>query len=397
MSTPTRSRARPGARAVTAAAVLLLASGCELAETVAPQLESRAVVHAVLNPLATQQLVIVEKTLRTLTHNPGGQPPTRDAITGARVVVYGPRADSSVAIADGANPGVYRVPSVTIRDGSAGTAAPNVLRIRPGERYRLRVETPLGVVTGETIVPVTGSVDGTRRTFNVDRDTLRLNVSGVSHAAGFLLRHETRTSVSERYRTAIDPELMLPLAVATGDPDELAYEFSFARGRILPGLAQTFVVVAVDSNYFRYYVAGFDPFGDDTRGNSLTGGVGMFGSVATVMNKILDLTAQVDSPVEGFWTADRSSLTLPATLTLYSSPFFPQSSAAFVGVSGRARTAGGRNLEAYGSMSTPTSVSFEFVDPAGPGGSVVTVGTLTNGTMVLTDTQSGEHVTYRKP
>ena len=397
VSRPNRSRRLRRSVPLGVVAVAALVAGCELAETVAPQLESRAVVHAVLNPLATQQLVIVERTLRSVPLNPGGQPPTRDAILGARVVVYGPRQDSSVAVADAANAGVYRLSSVTIRDGSPGTSAPNVLRIRPGERYRLRIETSLGVVTGETTVPVSGPVDAARRTFNVDRDTLRLDISSVRNAAGFLLRHETRTNVMERYRTTLDATLVLPLAAVQGDPDDQEYSFSFARGSVLPGLAQNFVVVAVDSNYFRYYAAGFDPFGDDTRGNSLTGGVGMFGSVTTVMSKTLDLTAEIDSPVEGSWTADRNSLTMPLTLTLYSSPYFPRAITGLVSVTGRARSASGRNLEAYGTMSGTSGLSFEFVDPTGATVGTSATGLLSSGAIVLTDTRSGERVTYRKP
>ena len=375
----------------------LLTTGCELADTVAPTLETRVVVHAVLNPLATVQVVLVEKTLRSLPLNPGQQPFTRDGITGARVIVDGPRGDSSVAIADPAVGGVYRLPSVTIRDGSAGTAAPNVLRIRPGERYRLRVETPLGVVTGTTTVPVSGPPDAARRSFNVDRDTLRLDLSAVRHAAGFLLRHETRGIFVERYQTTLDRALVLPLAITSGDPDEQEWSFSFARGQMLPGLAQNFVVAAVDSNYFRYYVAGFDPFGDDTRGNSLTGGVGMFGSVVTLMSKTLDLTAEIDSPVEGSWTADRSSFTMPATMTLYSSPYFPRSSSQFVSVSGRARSTTGRQLEAYGTMTGGVGLSFEFVDPTGTVTPTGAAGTLSGTSIVLTDSRTGERVTYRKP
>ncbi|HUQ82923.1 MAG TPA: DUF4249 family protein [Gemmatimonadaceae bacterium] len=381
-----------------AAAVLAAASvatGCELADTVAPQLETRVVVHAVLNPIGTQQLVLVEKTLRSSVLTSGQ--PTRDAIAGARVVVYGPRADSSVAIADGTTAGVYRMPSVTISDGSPGTAAPNVLRIRPGERYRLRVETPLGVVTGETTVPTGGPVDAVRRTFNVDRDTLRLNVAQVRNAAGYLLRHESRFNVEERYKASLDGPLVVPLALARGDPEDEKWEFNFARRQVLPGLSQNFIVVAVDSNYFRYYVAGFDPFGDDTRGNSLSGGVGMFGSVATVMSKTLDLTADIDSPIEGSWTGDRNSAAMPATLTLYSSPYFPQS---IVGgttsVTGRARLFTGRALEAYGTING-AGVSFDFVDPAAPGTPVSAAGLLSGSTLVLTDSRTGERVTYRKP
>ena len=372
----------------------LLTAGCELADTIAPTLESRAVVHAVLNPLASQQVVIVEKTLRSLS---GTGTAIREPIVGARVVVYGPRQDSSVAVADPANAGVYRLASVTIRNGSAGTAGPNVLRIRPGERYRLRVVTPLGVVTGETTVPVSGPVDAARRSFNVDRDTLRLDISAVRNAAGFLLRHESRTNVFERYQTTLDAALVLPLAIASGDPEEQEWSFSFARGQVLPGLSQNFVVVALDSNYFRYYVAGFDPFGDDTRGNSLTGGVGMFGSVATLMSKTLDLTAEIDSPVEGTWTADRSPLTMPATMTLYSSPYFPLSNSQFVSVSGRARSTSGRQLDAFGTMTGGTGLSFQFVDPTGALAPTGAAGTLSGTSIVLTEARTGERVTYRKP
>ena len=383
---------------VPAIAAALLTAGCELADTVAPTLEPRAVVHAVLNPLATQQIVIVEETLRSLS---GNGTFIREPIIGARVVVYGPREDSSVAVADPAVAGVYRLPSVTIRDGSAGTAASNVLRIRPGERYRLRVQTALGVVTGTTTVPVSGPVDAARRSFNVDRDTLRLNVSAVSNAAGFLLRHETRVATIERYQTTLEPALVLPLALASGDPDDQEWSFSFAWGLVRPGLAQNFVVAAVDSNYFRYHVAGFDPFGDDTRGNSLTGGVGMFGSIVTLMSKTLDLTAEIDSPIEGSWTADRSSLTMPATMTLYSSPYFPRSSSQFLSVSGRARLADGKQLEAYGTINGGVGLSFQFVDPTvDPTGTVVptgATGTLSGTSIVLTESRSGERVTYRKP
>jgi hypothetical protein len=383
---------------VTGAAVLVAAcviTGCELADTVAPQLETRVVVHAVLNPVGSQQIVLVEKTLRSSVLT-SGQQPTRDPITGARVVVYGPRQDSSVAIADGTTAGVYRMASVTITDGSPGTAAPNVLRVRPGERYRLRVETALGVVTGETTVPVAGPVDGTRRTFNVDRDTLRLNTAQV-RAAGYLLRHESRFNVEERYKTSVDDQLVLPLALAQGDPDEAEWEFKFARRQVLPGLSQNFIVVAVDSNYFRYYVAGFDPFGDDTRGNSLTGGVGMFGSVATVMSKTLDLTADIDSPIEGSWIGDRNSATMPSTLTLYASPYFPQSViGGTTSVTGRARLFTGRSLEAYGTMNG-AGVSFDFVDPTASGTPTSSTGLLSGSSLMLTDARTGERVTYRKP
>jgi len=394
VSAPICSRAndRGGRLGVVAVAALVFAGGCELADTVAPQLESRAVVHAVLNPLSTQQLVLVEKTLRS---SSGFGTTLRDPIVGARVVIYGPRQDSSVAVADGATPGVYRLPSVTIRDGSPGTAAPNVLRIRPGERYRLRITTPLSVVTGETTVPLSGAVDGARRTFNVDRDTLRVDLSVVRNAAGYLLRHEGSGTGREQFTASPEGVLILPLARAAGDPDDEKWAFSFARRELYLGVPHSFSVVAVDSNYFRYYVAGFDPFGDDTRGNTLTGGVGLFGAVATVMSKTLDLIADIDTPIEGTWTSDRNSLTLPLTMTLYSSPFFPDPPfQTAVVVSGTGRTFDGRTLQAVGSLGG-NGVAFNFVEANGSGQSGAT-GLLSADALVLTDSRTGERVTYRK-
>lgn len=165
----------------------------------------------------------------------------------------------------------------------------------------------------------------------------------------------------------------------------------------MPGVPQNFIVVAVDSNYFRYNEAGFDPFGDETRGNTLTGGVGLFGSVTPVMAKTLDLTADIDTPIEGPWTGDRPSLTLPITMTLYASPAYPadQPFDLRITASGTARMAGGRRLEVTANGTGGTR-GFTFFD-ANAAFAVQAQGQLTGNTLVLTDQQSGERVTYRKP
>jgi hypothetical protein len=155
-------------------------------------------------------------------------------------------------------------------------------------------------------------------------------------------------------------------------------------------------VVAVDSNYFNYYVAGFDPFGDDTRGNSLTGGVGLFGAVAPVMSKTLDLIADLDTPVEGSWTADRNSGAMPLTMSLYSSPFFP--GVGFNGeafVSGTGRTFAGRPVQAFARMNG-TGISVDFFDPTLTEHLAGTTGQVSSDALVLTDSRTGERVIYRK-
>jgi hypothetical protein len=377
--------------AVLVAGTVLVAGGCELASTTAPAIEPRVVVHAVLNPAGTVQTVLVERTLRSVARTSGETTPY-EPIGDARVILYGPRQDSVIATratGTGVSSGVYRAPSITVTDGSAGNAGPNVLRVRPGERYRLRVETSIGVVTGETIIPVGGPVDAVRRTFNVDRDTLRLNTGNVQSAAGYYLRHETTSSVHEQYVAALDDALVLPLAE---NPD---WSFSFAHESIYPGITQRFSVVAVDTNYFRYYVAGYDPFGDDTRGNTLTGGVGLFGAVATLMFKTMDLTADIDTPIEGRWAADRPSATLPATMTLYSSPYFPSARpGGRVSLTGTGQV-NGVSVEAYG-YTENVGATLQFFPLAQTGQPAAATGSMTGGDLVLTDTRTGQRVTYQK-
>ena len=377
-----------------AAALTASIVGCEIKGTTAPELEPRVVVHAVLNPTSGVQIVTVERTLRSVVRTSSEAPAQYDPIDDALVIIYGPRGDSGIvrrATGIGVSAGVYRVSSITITDGSAGDAQPNVLRLRPGERYRLRVETTIGVATGETTIPVGGPVDGSRVTFNLDRDTLRIDTTAVRNAAGFYLRHEWRRGVHERYVTTLDAALLRPLSSAA-DSD---WSFSFAAETIYPGVAQRFTLVAVDSNYFRYYVAGFDPFGDDTRGNTLTGGVGLFGSVAPLMSKILDLTADPDTPLEGSWAADRLSPTLPTAMVLYSSPYFPsEQMGGRVSLSGTGQVSG-KTVEAYGTNEgTRTSLQFVPVDPSNRATSAT--GSMSGDDLVLTDNTTGERVTYQR-
>jgi hypothetical protein len=374
---------------------VVLAAGCEVAGTTAPDVDRRVVVHAVLNPGVAQQTIIVEQTLRSVTPPVQGTRPY-EPIANARVVIYGPRQDSAVAVRPaGADAGVYRVQSITVTDGSAGTAAPNVLRLRPGERYRLRVETTLGVAHGETTIPVGGALDAARRTFNLDRDTLRLNLAAVRNAAGFFLRHETSSAVHEHYAASVDAALVVPQVIAQGEPGAKPWPFSFAHESIYPGITQRFTVVAVDSNYFRYYVAGFDPFGDDTRGNTLTGGVGLFGAVAPLMSKTLDLTADADTPIEGAWSADFVPTTLPSTLSLYASPYFPgEQFGRRVSLTGTGR-AGGVTVEAYGYIEGP-GATLQFISASASSQPVEATAAMVGLDLVLTDERTGQRVTYRK-
>ena len=391
-------RARRRRHRAVAALVTLgagLAAGCEVAGTTAPDVDRRVVVHAVLNPGVAQQTIIVERTVRSVGQSVDG---TRayEPITNARVVIYGPRQDSAVAVRSaGADAGVYRVQSITVTDGSAGTAVPNVLRLRPGERYRLRVETTLGVALGETRIPVGGAFDVARRTFNLDRDTLRLDLAAVRNAAGFFLRHETSSVAHEHYATAIDAVLLLPQVAARGEPGAKPWPFAFAHESIYPGITQRFTVVAVDSNYFKYYVAGFDPFGDDTRGNTLTGGVGLFGAVAPLMSKTLDLTADADTPIEGTWIDDFVQTTLTSTISLNSTPYYPgDAGGRRLSLTGTGRAEGG-TVEAYG-YTEAVGATLQFIPVSSANQPVAATAEMVGPYLVLTDVRTGQRVRYTK-
>jgi hypothetical protein len=308
---------------------------CETGTTTAPAFTPRAVVHAVLDVNVVEQRVIVEQTRQSRavdstdlnSTNPivasGGTP-----ISGAIVSVTGPTGSASFPTREifatedpglsGA--GVYRIRSITATS-LAGAVPANTLVLVPGARYDLKVVTRLGTVRGHTRVPnyaippnrVTGS-------FNLDRDTLWMpRVTNDGSVAGFLLRHVARTGSGERYVPSVTGPLLFPVA----PNDDRAWAFSFDRPDIRPGTTQTFVVAAVDSNVFKYNVAGFDPFGDDTQGNTLQGGVGVFGAVALMLSRSLDLVADSDQPIEQNWISQTRPVTLPSQIRVYESPRFP--------------------------------------------------------------------------
>ncbi|MFN8574176.1 MAG: hypothetical protein U0132_19155 [Gemmatimonadaceae bacterium] len=189
--------------------------------------------------------------------------------------------------------------------------------------YRLRVETPLGIVTGSTRMPrFPTQVNRAVRVFNLDTDSLwrpRMKGSG-STPAGYLLRH-LMTGGINRERLASDSTavLLAPASLA----DDRTWSFAFSRAYIRPGIIQRFVAVAVDSNYLEYSLSGYDPFGHDAKGNRLEGGVGLFGAVATVVDANLDLIANRDHPIEGDWSASVANGLLPLSLRLYESARFP--------------------------------------------------------------------------
>ncbi len=331
---------------------------CSAADATAPTLEPRVVVHAVLDPQNAEQVVLVEMTrveeseraerlsVQDLVASAGGHP-----VSGARVVLYGIGGDSVVAVedrtarTDSSGAGMYRFRTVAV--ASASERAPDgELRLMPGALYRLEVRTPLGVVRGETRLPRAESApDREPRVFNLDTDTLRLAHEARRTGAGafFLRRAMLGFGREDRVERSIDDRLLMP--ASSGSDDEWA--FRAFRDDILPGTTQTFSVVAVDSNYLRYTVIGADPFGDDVRGNTLRGGVGLFGSVAVLTDVTLELVANREHAIEGDWVPLANAPGYPVSLRLYESPRYrrpapaPSLAASGLALTGTARFSNG--------------------------------------------------------
>jgi len=116
-----------------------------------------------------------------------------------------------------------------------------------------------------------------------------------------------------------------------------------------------------------------------------------------VMNKTLDLVADVDSPIEGVWQGDANSVTMPLSLTLYSSPYFPGGRPTGTStISGTGLLLNGRVLDAFGKVEG-NIVEVRFVDPTGALQDALVSGQLSaDGILVLTNSRTGERVTYRK-
>ncbi len=297
---------------VTMAVVATLAAACEIGKIAIPTTAPTLVVHAVLNPNFTSQVVLLERTLTgTITipetgFNPvdpiasaGGIPVTGasvDIIDAAGTVYHGAE-DRDNPTNKGKGGGVYRVPL-------SGTAM--VL----GATYRLRVRTADSeALTASTRLPApaTRATGGLTRTFNRDHDTMLVQWPNASSARAYTLRIETPFGPfflftdSTRFR-------------ATG---ALRNFFANSLQRVfIPGFRQDMVVAAVDSNFYDYYRTTNDPFTGTGIISRVTGGLGLFGSLVELNTGTITVTADQTQPIEGRF---RLAPTAPGTTNAYMS------------------------------------------------------------------------------
>ena len=295
---------------------LVVLHACTFGEqAIAPGAE-RTVVHAVLNPAAADQLVLVERTLTGRVSvsddslgsavdpiaTGGGVP-----INGARVVVTDEQGASAIAtetlvVPPGASAargtGVYRFDNLALPASVFGQPRRG-LRIVPGARVSLRVETPEGtVVTGVTRVPGTATTLFEPRAQSVtmlrDVDTLRLRWDAVPGARAYLVRAEPPYGAFFLFSDSAAVQL-------TGDLRNL---FADRLPRVFQaGFTQWVTVAAVDTNFFDYYRSGNSPFTGSGLINRLSGGIGVFGAYVPMLSVAVTVRATPRDPFDARYFA----------------------------------------------------------------------------------------------
>jgi hypothetical protein len=292
----------------------LLLSGCELTEVTVPVAESRIVVHSVLRRLASQQFVLLERSITgqgATGDNDVPIPPSAPArpIAGALVTLdyrSGPCAGTTTLPELPQIPGLYQLASV---------CAP-----LPGDVVGLQVVTAEGeVVTGTTTIPgasqvvaqtadTSAAVDGFIA-LNQDRDTLRMSIAPIVARA---MRVEVREGGGG------EPKFYaLTDAMALTIPADLINPFEGDDGEMIfrAGFEYILAIVVADTNYYDFARSFNDPL--TARGfiNRLTGGIGVFGSVETHRYTVR-VVSTVDDPREGEYRLTGTLAGRPVDITL---------------------------------------------------------------------------------
>jgi len=260
-----------GTRLGTRLAFLVLAAvatACIETTAVSPDANT-LVVHAVLDPGAQHQIIVVQTTI--------GAVPAQRQVTGAVVTIATPDGRTLTAVErrdTSAVTGFAPFPRVTtIYDVDAGVAG-----LIPGGTYQLRVVAPDGrTVTGRTTIPnaVPSTTTAPTQTFDRTRDTVSLQWSRVAGARSYQVYIR---STANLYTLFADTSVVLPGNMQSLDTGEDVFERR---------LAHLLTVIAVDQNYFDYYSRTSDLLASRGLVIHLEGGIGVFGSVVTVATRTI--------------------------------------------------------------------------------------------------------------
>lgn len=289
-----------GARWIGGLLSALMLAACESTPVEVASPTAAIVVHAVLNPDAPEQVVLVESSLTGRVDINDGL--KFDVLDPIRTAGGSPISGADVRLlADGDSVGVRAVETLVRARGTGRYVVPrSLLALQPGRRYRLRLRTAdAREVTGETLVPGAppGWTVGAGATplpvvLDRSRDTLQLRWSAVRDARTYVIRIETPYGAWALFADSTQFTLSGGLRnyFAPGLPSVW-----------FPGFVQTASVVAVDANFYDYNRSGNDPFGGTGLISSVRGGLGVFGSVLNMLRREVTVTERTRFPLDARW------------------------------------------------------------------------------------------------
>jgi hypothetical protein len=267
------------------------------------------VLHGVLNPSDTMQIVLIERTVTGAKHTPillpytNEEPITSDwgvAESGATTQITSP--DGTVTIGTEL-PECYQVPPLLCRASGAGVykfflRGSNLV---PGGKYSFRAVTTQGeVVTAETVVPETpATATTTAVTFNRSVDTLALSWPTSPRAPAYQVRVGNPSGAWSSFTDST----RVALTGALRNPDKARLPRVF-----LPGFRYLLTVTAIDANMYDYYRTSNNAFVGYGAVSRVNGAYGVFGSAVTVIRRNVAVTANQTLPIEGTWDAMDSGL-----------------------------------------------------------------------------------------
>jgi len=250
------------------------------------------VVHGVLYGGADNQIVLVERTLtgavsiRDTAFNPaepilsdGGVP-----VINATVEILTPSGQTLRATEDRV------VTSNRLGAGLYRFALPGSSLVAGGT-YTLRIRTLEGdTVTATTTVPGRSVAGLSTVGFNRSRDTLDLRWAAVPRTRSYALRIDG----------PFGPFFLFTDSLHLRFNGELRNLFAENFPRVfIPGFRESLLIAAVDSNFYDYYRTQNDPFTGSGIISRVTGGIGFFGSMMSVVERNVDVTADRKDSVEG--------------------------------------------------------------------------------------------------
>jgi hypothetical protein len=301
--------------AVTGVVALSLLAGCELADVAVATPRPRVIVHAVLNPDAAEQVILLEASL---TGRVSINDTVRfDPLDPIRTAGGEPISNADVRLLDARDTVGIRAVETRVSGRGTGryTVSRQALTVLPGTRYRLRIRTADGsVVTGETLVPSApaGWVYGANElpiAANLTRstDTLRLTWAPVPDARTYVIRVETPDGpwflFSDSTKFALAGSLR---NFFTGGLPSVWY----------PGFVQSLVVTAVDKNSYDYNRSGNDPFGGSGLISSVQGGLGLFGSSRSLLRRDVTVRDLDRAPIDATWLGTSGATSVEMDLWL---------------------------------------------------------------------------------